>query len=182
MKSKRKSIAIDMDNVIADVVIADVATHFINWYERDYGLTVEKESLLGIPEMDAFPDGAVMKFLFTPGFFRSVPVMPGAQAAVKKLMEDFDVYIVSAAMEFPHALFEKYEWLKEHFPFVHWRHIIFCGDKSVIATDYLIDDHCKNLDTCHGQAIIYTAAHNVNVTHHKRVNDWDEVLSFMSAV
>jgi 5'-nucleotidase len=177
MKSQKKTLAIDMDNVIADV-----ASHFIEWYARDYGIRVDKETLMGVPENDAFPDGAVKKFLYTPGFFRSVPVMPGAQEAVKKLTEDFEVYIVSAAMEFPLSLAEKYEWLREHFPFIHWRNIIFCGDKSVIATDYLIDDHCKNLDHCHGQAIIYTAAHNVNVKHHERVNDWNEVLEYMKKV
>ena len=60
-----KSIAIDMDNVIADV-----ATHFMDWYEKDSGVRVEAESLRGIPENDAFPDNAVIKFLFTPVFFR----------------------------------------------------------------------------------------------------------------
>src|SRR5437867_1956463 len=130
---KRKSIAVDMDNVIADV-----ASHFIDWYEKDYGIRIDKEALQGVPEDEAFPDNAVRKFLFIPGFFRTVPVIPGAQEAVKKLMENFEVYIVSAAMEFPQSLAEKYEWLREHFPFVSWRNIIFCGDKSIIATDYLI--------------------------------------------
>jgi 5'-nucleotidase len=173
-KQKRKSIAVDMDNVIADV-----ATHFIEWYERDYGIRVEKETLVGVAEDKAFPENVVMKFLYTPGFFRSVPVIPGAQEGVKKLMEHFDVYIVSAAMEFPQSLSEKYYWLDEHFSFVPWRNIIFCGDKNIIATDYLLDDHCKNLDNCSGKALIFTAAHNVDISHHHRLNNWDEVIEFM---
>jgi 5'-nucleotidase len=171
---KKKSIAIDMDNVIADV-----ATHFIDWYERDYGVRVKEETLRGVPENDAFPDNAVIKFLFTPGFFRTVPVMPGSQQAVKRLMEDFEIYIVSAAMEFPHSLFEKYEWLREHFPFISWRNIIFCGDKSIINTDYLIDDHCKNLDNCSGKALLFSALHNANINHHHRLNDWNEVVEYL---
>ena len=171
---KKKSIAIDMDNVIADV-----ATHFIDWYERDYGVRVEEETLRGVPENDAFPDNAVIKFLFTPGFFRTVPVMPGSQQAVMRLMEDFEIYIVSAAMEFPHSLFEKYEWLREHFPFISWRNIIFCGDKSIINTDYLIDDHCKNLDNCSGKALLFSALHNANINHHHRLNDWNEVVEYL---
>ena len=59
----RKSIAIDMDNVIADV-----ATQYITWYERAYGIKVAPEALLGVPELEAFPDGTVRQFLFTPGF------------------------------------------------------------------------------------------------------------------
>jgi 5'(3')-deoxyribonucleotidase len=171
---KRKSIAIDMDNVIADVV-----THFMDWYEKDYGIRIKPEALMGIAETDAFPNNAVRKYVYTPGFFRTVPVMPGAQEAVKKLMTKFDVYIVSAAMEFPQSLSEKLEWLKEHFPFISWRNIIFCGDKSVIATDYLIDDHCKNLDCCSGKALIFTAGHNIKINHHQRVNNWQEVIELL---
>src|SRR6478672_2511723 len=144
---KSVTIAIDMDNVLADV-----ETHYINWYERDYGVRISREQLMGIPETQAFPDkNAVKKFLFTPGFFRTVPVMEGAVEAVQELMKSYKVYIVSAAMEFPQSLSEKYDWLREHFPFISWQQIIFCGDKSVISTDYLIDDHIKNLDSCSGK-------------------------------
>jgi 5'(3')-deoxyribonucleotidase len=171
----KKTLAIDMDGVLADV-----ETHFIDWYERDYGVRVNREALLGVSEAEAFPDtDAVWKFIFTPGFFRTVPVMPGAVEAVKKLMETFEVYVVSAAMEFPQSLPEKYEWLKEHFPFISWKNIIFCGDKSIINTDFLIDDHCKNLDFCRGKAIMFTAGHNINFSHHDRVNNWEEVLQLL---
>lgn len=94
-------------------------------------------------------------------------------------MESFEVYIVSAAMEFPQSLPEKREWLNEHFPFIHWRHIIFCGDKSIIGTDYMIDDHIKNLDNFKGTTLMFHAFHNVNYNHHQRVNNWQEVLKLL---
>jgi 5'-nucleotidase len=170
----KKTIAIDMDNVIADV-----ATHFMHWYEKETGIKVDPETLMGVPENDAFPDNAVRRYVYTPGFFRTVPLMPGAVDGVKKLMENFEIYIVSAAMEFPHSLPEKYDWLKEHFPFISWRNIIFCGDKSIINTDYLLDDHCKNLDCCKGKALIFTAAHNVKIDRHHRLNSWEEVVNYL---
>lgn len=174
MKLKRKSIAIDMDGVIADV-----ETQFINWYERDFGIRVRKEDLLGKPEGEAFPDQQALKsFCFTPGFFSSLPVMVGAQEIVNSLTQHYDVYIVSAAMEFPLSLYEKYQWLQKHFSFISWKNIIFCGDKSIIGTDYLIDDHLKNLDFCCGKPIMYTASHNYHYNHHLRVNNWKEVSSF----
>jgi len=86
---------------------------------------------------------------------------------------------VSAAMEFPQSLTEKYEWLQEHFPFISWRNIIFCGDKSIINTDYMIDDHVKNLDYCKGKTFIYTAGHNIHIDRHTRVNNWDEVVQLL---
>jgi 5'(3')-deoxyribonucleotidase len=101
--------------------------------------------------------------------------MEGAVEAVKDLMEDFDVYIVSAAMEFPLSLYEKQQWLQEHFPFISWKNIIFCGDKSIIDVDFLIDDHCKNLDFCKGKPLMFTAFHNVNHHHHQRVSNWNEI-------
>jgi 5'(3')-deoxyribonucleotidase len=102
--------------------------------------------------------------------------------AVKTLMEDFDVYIVSAAMEFPLSLYEKKLWMEEHFPFVHWKNIVFCGDKSIIKTDYLIDDHLKNLDHFTGIPLMFTAAHNINHHHHHRLNNWEEILAYFSIV
>lgn len=173
----RKTVAIDMDNVIADI-----ETNWINLYEKEFGVRVDKEDLLGKPEDQAFPDPeAARSLLYKPGFFRHPPVMTGAVEALKKLQENFDIYIVSAAMEFPNSLPEKYDWLAEHFPFINWRHIIFCGDKSVINTDFLIDDHLKNLDFHKGMPILFTAGHNINVTKHTRVNNWNEAVELLQA-
>jgi 5'(3')-deoxyribonucleotidase len=167
-----KSIAIDMDNVITDI-----ESQYIAWYKQKFGIAFTKEQLMGIPETEAFPEKeAVYQFLFTPGFFRTALVMQGAQEAVQA--RQFKVYIVSAAMEFPQSLPEKYEWLREHFPFISWNQIIFCGDKQVIGTDYMIDDHVKNLDTFRGKGLLYTACHNVNIDRHTRLNNWTEVVDW----
>jgi 5'-nucleotidase len=171
----RKTIAIDMDNVIVDI-----ETNWINLYEKEFGVKVEKADLLGKPEEEAFPDAAAARsLLYKPGFFRHAPVMPGAIEALTELAKDFEIYIVSAAMEFPNSLPEKYDWLAEHCPFISWRNIIFCGDKSVIDTDFLIDDHLKNLDFCKGIPVLFTAGHNVNVNRHQRVNNWTEAVAYL---
>jgi 5'-nucleotidase len=171
-----KSIAIDMDNVIADV-----ETHFIDWYERDHGIRIDRQTMAGIPEMEAFPDKeAVWNMLFTPGFFSTVPVMPGSQDAIQELMKHYEIYIVSAATEFPQSLNEKRIWLDEHFPFISWRNMIFCGDKSVVHTDYMIDDHVKNLQSCKGRPLLYSAMHNINVNHFRRLNNWNEVVEYFN--
>ncbi|KAA6440745.1 5'(3')-deoxyribonucleotidase [Dyadobacter flavalbus] len=173
----RKSIAIDMDNVIADI-----ESNWINLYYKEYGVKVTKQDLHGKPEDEAFPDPvAARRLLYQPGFFRHAPIVPGAQEALIKLQENFDIYIVSAAMEFPNSLPEKYDWLHEHFPSISWKNIVFCGDKRIIDTDYLIDDHLKNLDFCKGTPILFTASHNVNVDRHKRVNNWQEALELLIA-
>lgn len=171
----KKTIAIDMDNVIVDI-----ETNWINRYEKEFGIRVEKDYLIGKPEDEAFPDPiAARSLLYQPGFFRNAPVIPGAVQALIELGKDFDIFIVSAAMEFPNSLPEKYDWLAEHCPFISWKNIIFCGDKSVIATDFLIDDHLKNLDFCKGIPVLFTAGHNVHVNRHHRVNNWAEAVAFV---
>ncbi len=171
----KKSIAIDMDNVIADV-----ARHYLAMYEKETGEKVPESKLIGIPELEALPDKtAILRYLHTPGFFRTVPLMAGAQEALRKLQEHYELYIVSAAMEFPLSLSEKKEWLTEHFPFIHWRNIVFCGDKSIIGTHYMIDDHVKNLSTFKGKPFLFTAGHNVHIQDYPRLNNWEEAVKIL---
>ena len=165
-----------------DGVIADTVAQFITWYEKEFGERVHKSSFDGVPEAEGLPNGAVRKLVYMPGFFRTVPVMEGAKEAVSELMKSFDVYIVSAAMEFPQSLNEKYEWLHENFPSIKWNNIIFCGDKSIIGTDYMIDDHVRNLDSYKGTAILFTAGHNIGIDRHTRINNWQEVTEFFNKV
>jgi 5'-nucleotidase len=177
-KPHRISIAVDMDGVLADT-----ETHFIQYYETESGEKIDLKTLQGVSESHYFPDKtATMRYVHTPGFFRTLPLIPGSVDAVKKLMEDFDVYIVSAAMEFPLSLFEKKQWLEEHFPFISWKNIVFCGVKSIIKTDYLIDDHLKNLDNFSGIPLLFTAAHNFYVNHHHRLNNWEEILYYFENI
>ncbi|RFZ84609.1 5'(3')-deoxyribonucleotidase [Mucilaginibacter terrenus] len=169
----KKSIAIDMDGVIADV-----EQQFVDWYHRDYGVLLTKEDLVGKSDDTLFPEaGLARKMVLSPNFFRTLKVMDGAVEALQKLNEKYEVYIVSAAMEFPLSLGEKLAWLNEHFPFISWRNIIFCGDKSIINTDYMIDDHLRNLDNFKGKTIMFHAFHNVSYSNHVRVNNWNEVLA-----
>lgn len=172
----KKTLAIDMDNVIVDI-----ETNWIDLYEKSYGVRIDKADLLGKPEEAAFPDPeAAWELIIKPGFFRYAPPIDGAMEAIRELQKHFEIYIVSAAMEFPNSLREKHDWLAEHLPFISWKNIIFCGDKSVVVTDYLIDDHLKNLDFTKGTPILFTASHNVNVQKHTRVNNWQEVLDLFS--
>lgn len=167
-----KSIAIDMDNVIVDI-----ESQYIDWYYQKFGVAISKEQLMGVPETEGFPDKeAVRQFLHTPGFFKTANIFPGAKEAIQVLMQSYQVYIVSAAMEFPQSLPEKLEWLQAHLPFISWRHVVFCGDKRIISTDYMIDDYVRNLDTFTGKGLLFTACHNINIGGYTRLNNWSEVL------
>jgi 5'-nucleotidase len=170
MKHKKR-IAIDMDDVMADVT-----SHFLHWYENKTGHRLPQEKLVGVPVSQAFPDPEMAwEFLFTPGFFRTIPVMKDSQEVIARLNEEYEVFIVSAAMEFPQSLTEKHDWLQEHFPFISWQQMVLCGSKAVIKADYMIDDHLKNLDYFDGEKILFSAPHNLLIEGYTRVNSWKEV-------
>ena len=107
--------------------------------------------------------------------FRNLPVFEDAQDVVKKLQEHYEVFIVSAATEFPKSLTEKLEWLEEHFPTIGWQHTVFCGHKHMIKADYLIDDHEKNLVKFEGTPLLFDAPHNYHLEGYQRVYSWKEV-------
>ena len=166
-----KRLIIDMDNVMADV-----STQFQRWYTEATGIVIDPQTLIGKPEPEAFPDRDLFwSFIFTPGFFRSVPLMKDSQEVIAELNKKYEVFIVSSALEFPQSLNEKFGWLGEHFPFISWKQIVFCGSKNVIKGDYMIDDYPKNLDYFDGEKLLYTAPHNQLLEGYNRVNNWQEI-------
>jgi 5'-nucleotidase len=172
--SKKKRIALDMDEVIADV-----RPKFLDLYEREFGRRLRREDYWG-KKIYEVGNGArrIRDSLFEKGFFADLPVMPGSAEVVRWLWNHYDIYITTAAMEFRSSLEDKYDWLRRHFPFIHWKNIVFCGDKSVISADYMIDDHPHNLRNFSGKGLLYTASHNIQETAFTRVNDWNEVREF----
>ena len=101
--------------------------------------------------------------------------MAGSQEVLRELVERHEVFITTAAMEYPTSFTAKYEWIKEHFPFFPDTHIVFCGDKSIIATDFLIDDNAHHFARFQGQGILFASPHNVHETRYPRVENWEEV-------
>ena len=159
-----------------DGVLADVFEQFLDWDERDHGVRQLREEAMGKKEMDVFK--SARKYVYTEKFFRTLKVMEDSQEVLERIHRNYDLYIVSAATEFPQSLPEKQEWLLEHFPFISWEKIVFCGSKQIIQADIMIDDHFKNLDNFNGElSILYTQPHNAKTDagRHKRAHNWREV-------
>jgi 5'(3')-deoxyribonucleotidase len=168
----RESIAIDMDEVLADTVGA-----LIERVNDRMDLSITYDMLEGKKLRHAMPehDGLLTEILREPGFFRQLDVMAGAQEVVKKLTAYYDVYIATAAMDVPTSFHDKYEWLRQHFPFLDPQHFVFCGRKNIVKADYLIDDNPRQLSIFTGKPIMYTASHNVDDNRFARVNNWEDV-------
>jgi 5'(3')-deoxyribonucleotidase len=167
-------IAIDMDGVIADV-----CEQLFRYDEKDFGKRKSMGQVAGMKETDAFP--RAREYVYSKGFFRTAPVMEHSQEIVRRLNNSYDVFIVSAATEFPQSLSEKQEWLNEHFPFIKWQQIVFCGVKSIVNADIMIDDHFKNLDLFPGSTLLFSQPHNIHADDgkHKRVHSWPEIAAIL---
>lgn len=164
-------IAVDMDDVIADAT-----GRFTERIAERYGVVIERHELRrDVLQKIGVPYEQLRRWLWEDGFFRHMRPMPDSREVMKELVKKYEVFIVSAAVEFPQSLREKVEWLAEHFPFIDWRYIVLCGHKYMIQADYLIDDHEKNLIRFTGKPILFTAPHNLHLQGYERVNNWAEV-------
>lgn len=172
MTGKRQRIAIDMDEVIADTI-----DQFVDVYRKNHDFDLKKELVDGKEIREILPPDlkpTLSHYINERGFFRNIKVMPGSQEVVKQLTGKYDVYIVSAAMEFKNSLIDKYEWLADHFPFIPWTHIIFCGHK-IVNVDVIIDDRTRNFTDFDGRKLLFSSPHNMLVNGYERVNNWEEV-------
>ena len=170
--NRKQRIAIDMDEVIADTI-----EKFISLYKREHSLEIRIDEMRGKEFRDMLPAdlyNTTRKYINEPGFFRDIPVMPDSQRVVKELYEKYDVFIVSAAMEFKNSLIDKYDWLAEHFPFIAWQRIIFCGLK-IVDVDIFIDDRTRNFTEFNGRALLYSSPHNLLIDDYERVDNWQQV-------
>lgn len=168
-----KRIAVDMDEVLADAL----AEHLLR-YNRDHGEAVTKGELDGKWLWDvvsADRHARLEGYLRSEDFFENLPVVEDSQEVLAKLNEHYEIFIATAAMEFPNSFGPKYRWLRRHFPFIPPMNFVFCGEKSILHADYLIDDSYRHFERFSGKAILFSAPHNARVTGFHRVSSWREV-------
>jgi 5'(3')-deoxyribonucleotidase/uncharacterized protein with PQ loop repeat len=175
---RKLRIAVDMDEVIADAFGKTL------WaFNQRTGQNITKEQIAR--------DGLETVFApetFTPElkavfedmhhdrtFFADLELMEGGQEALRALSADFEIFIASAAMDVPSSFDAKYQWLKQYFPFIPSSHYVFCGDKSILNADFLIDDRPRHFEHFQGTGILFTAPHNVNRPAKVRADNWQDV-------
>jgi len=151
----KQRIAIDMDDVMADTHAKFVRLYLAGQTPRYTLDELKASSFHELFDQDEY--SVISNRVYEPGFFRDIPVMEGAQDVIAGLITKYDVFVASAAQEFPNSLREKWDWLQEHFPAISWRNYVFMGDKSVLNTAYLIDDMPYNLHTFQGQGLLFDA-------------------------
>jgi len=168
-----------------DEVMADTLAEYLRRYNQTFDEEVTPQDLAGKGLWEITPQHRLQQvraLLDAEDFFEDLELMPDAQAVLEQLAARYEIYIATQAMAVPNSLGPKYRWLQRHFPFIPPSRYVFCGDKSILRADYLIDDQPKNLFRFQGQGILYTAPHNLAATDFVRVNNWQEVDEYFSAV
>lgn len=173
-------ICVDMDEVMADTL----AEHLRRYNETfDEALTVQDLAGKGIWEFVPHDRQEQLRaFLDAEDFFEDLPLIPGAQEVLEDLSSRFEIFVATQAMVVPNSLGPKYRWLQRHFPFIPPTHYVFCGNKSILRADYLIDDLPRNLLRFEGQGLLFTAPHNLADTGFIRVDSWRHVAEYFAAI
>lgn len=173
-------ICVDMDEVMADTL----AEH-LRRYNQTFDESVTPQDLTGKGLWEVTPadrQAQLRAFLDAEDFFEDLALMPDAQQVLKQLSSRFEIFIATQAMVVPNSLGPKYRWLQRHFPFIPATHYVFCGDKSILRADYLIDDQPRNLRLFQGTGLLFTAPHNLNAAGFIRVDNWMQVAEYFATI
>jgi 5'(3')-deoxyribonucleotidase len=168
-----------------DEVMADTLAEHLRRYNQTFDEDVKPDDLAGRGLWEIAPldrQQQIRDFFDAEDFFEDLDLMPGAQDVLKSLSERFEIYIATQAMTVPNSLGSKYRWLQRHFPFIPRTNYVFCGNKSILRAEYLIDDLPRNLLRFEGQGLLYTAPHNLAATGFVRVDNWQQVAEYFAAV
>lgn len=101
--------------------------------------------------------------------------MKGALEVMARLCARHRVYIASAATEFPGSFRDKMDWVARNLPQIPTARIIFCGDKSILNMNYLLDDTPGHFAGLGGTGLLFDAPHNRHEHGFHRVSGWDQV-------
>jgi len=177
--TRRLRIAIDMDEVMADAL----AEH-VRRYNEHFGARLAMGELRGRHLEDVIPPEhrEAAEALLDASFFENLEVLPDCRDVIAELAATHEVVIASAAMDVPCSFDAKYRWLRRHFPFIPPSNIVFCGDKTVVNADYLIDDRARHFARFKGRPLLFSAPHNAAETRYPRVDSWADVRDFFGRI
>ena len=166
-------IAIDMDDVIVDTL-----QHQLGWFAKHHGEHFTRAMLEGKPFYALASKAAregIEAAMQEGTFFGEPEPMPQALEVFARLYAKHDVYIATAAMDYPRSCAPKIAWLARHLPFFDLQKLALCGDKRIIHADYLIDDSARHFAHFCGKGLLFSSPHNRGESRYERVADWPAV-------
>lgn len=186
MKLDKKTIMIDMDEVIVVGKFSDYLVEFLGNVNFDNLHTQNRQDLIKGRE-EEFRKIYKYKNLYKDENGNYIAPLSDCVDVIEKLNERYDVYIVTSyiwkedVIDAATNLKNKFEYLQYWFSFIDTNKFIFMTDKTKIHYDIGIDDRISNLESCN-RKLLFTEFRNKNVTKEelenigiKRVNNWLDV-------
>lgn len=158
---------VDMDNTLCDF-----NSGFIKTYKKLYGENLDidpysydlLETWEGTPEEK---DDVYTSIFCHKGFWLGLEIYPQAAEIMKKLNQEYDLYICSKPTNKNKMICtsEKLLWIERYLPFIHVTdQVIFIANKSLLGDSeenrILIDDYQKHLKDWDGTRIKYWQPYN----------------------
>lgn len=166
---------LDIDDVIWNLLEA-----WVSYLNKHYDTNVDWETINEWDMSKSFPTLTAEQLygLFHDlDFWMTVKPIEGATEGIIRLQKKYDVYLLSATDV--STISVKFVALKDKFPMIDERHIIFCKNKQLVFGDYLVDDNINNLIGGEYKKILFTAPHNKNdklPDNIIRCNNWSELV------
>jgi 5'-nucleotidase len=163
-KAQLRTLLIDMDEVVAELLKYCYAQHAENTGIKHNHLDIEEWSFSGVH---------VAHIWEKPGTFELLEVTKDAQEVLLDLQKrGFEIFFLTSPPTI-HSVQEKMKWVEKHFPFIGWSHVIAFQHKHMIDGDLLFDDSPRNLDTYDkGLRIACDRKYNRTAKAHARVSGW----------
>ena len=174
---QRRTILLDVDHVVCFSGFLPAVNAFLgtNYEIDDFTDYYVDEAAIPRERFDEF-----IKFLNKRNIYDDASMLPGAVETIEKLNEEYSIFICSSCLnpfdlEGSGRLFkDKYDFLREHLPFIDPENYIFTNAKHIIKADIQIDDRLSNLDNDIEIRILFPSYHNKDIT--------DEELSKMGVI
>lgn len=163
----KKILLLDVDEVICFAGFLRLVNEFLH---TDYKIDDITDYYI---DEALIPKDRFAEFIqFTKGknLYENAYILPGAIEVIKKLYEEYDLYILSSCVnpfdyEGSGQVFaDKYNFLRENLPFIEPERFIFTSSKQLIKADIKIDDSLSNLKDDTPLKLLFPSYHNKGIT------------------
>ncbi|SRR5258706_15706808 len=171
----QKTILVDIDDVTLDLMSV-----WLNCYNKDYDDNLTEYDIKSWDMSKYVKCGnAIYDYLKYPSLYDNVIPVQGAMSGIT-MLRAFDYRIIFCTASSPEQSGIKYNLLKHYQLIDEHKNYIEAQDKSLICSDYMLDDNPNNLINAKGKAITYTRQWNRYLRNFDRVYNWFDVITYFN--
>lgn len=175
-------ILIDLDGTIANWG-AEWDKHASSYTHLGLPLTVNQKNFDLYAGLTAEGRAVVNDIMNFSGFYANLEPFEGSVEAVNTMVaEGHDVRILTAPwITNETCASDKYAWVEKHLGSGWGKRTVLSSDKTVVRGDILIDDKpvIEGSMEPEWEHIYFTQPYNVDLNHHRRINNWSEWRSLL---